>query len=70
VRVVGTRDTRGHETILVIGARGHVASDWNFADSQTGEVKGASCGNSRYARSRNNPGHWSQRTHGERLEFR
>jgi hypothetical protein len=23
-----------------------MASDWNFADSQTGEVKGASCGNS------------------------
>jgi hypothetical protein len=21
-----------HETILAIGARGHVASDWNFAD--------------------------------------
>jgi hypothetical protein len=36
--------------ILVVGARGHVVSDSNFVDSQTREVKGASCGNSRYAR--------------------
>jgi hypothetical protein len=40
VGVVGTRDMRGHETILAIGARGHVASDWNFADLHIGGVKG------------------------------
>jgi hypothetical protein len=40
VRVVGTHNTRGHETILAIGARGHVASDWNFVDLHIGGVKG------------------------------
>jgi hypothetical protein len=27
---------RGHETILAIGARGHVVSDWNFIDLHIG----------------------------------
>jgi hypothetical protein len=35
-----TRDMRGQEMILVIGARGNVASDWNFSDSRNGKVKG------------------------------
>jgi hypothetical protein len=54
---------------IIVGARGHVASDWNFIYSQIVEVKGPSCGNSRYVRSQNNPSHQSQRTRGERLEF-
>jgi hypothetical protein len=39
-RGVETRDTRSHETILVVGARGHMASDWNFVDLHIGGVKG------------------------------
>jgi hypothetical protein len=40
VRVVGTHNTQGHETILAIGARGHMVTDWNFADLHIGGVKG------------------------------
>jgi hypothetical protein len=39
-RGVETHDTRSRETILAIGARGHVASDWNFIDLHIGGVKG------------------------------
>jgi hypothetical protein len=38
---MGTHDTQGHETILDIRARGHVVSNFNFADLQIGGVKGA-----------------------------
>jgi hypothetical protein len=39
--VAGTCDMEGHEMILVIGARGHMVSDWDFADSQIRKVKGS-----------------------------
>jgi hypothetical protein len=31
----------GHEMILVVGARGHMASDWDFFDLQIRKVKGS-----------------------------
>jgi hypothetical protein len=42
--VAGTHDMEGHKMILVIGARGHVASDWDFADLQIRKVKGSAEG--------------------------
>jgi hypothetical protein len=40
-RVVGNRDMKGREMILVVGARGHVASNWDFTNSQIRKVKGS-----------------------------
>ena len=39
--VVGTHDMEGREMILAFGARGHMASDWDFANSQIMKVKGS-----------------------------
>jgi hypothetical protein len=48
---IQTLDMRNCEMIIVIRAIGNMASDWDLTDLHTGEVKGVSCGNSRYVRS-------------------